>query len=224
MLNKRLWLIAVILAAVLTPTPHAASAPKFYDRVMETSTSTTAPWTLGGAVTGFRSFATLGNGNSAYYCLEDDDVNGVPLGAWECDLGTYTSSGTTLSRDTFLSSSTGSAITFSAGTRRVFITPPAVRTEPAVVSKTGNYTVTSQDEVVIVDATSGAVTITLQSAATRGGNPLKVKKIDNTANAVTITRAGSDLIDGATTYVLGTQYAAVMLHSDGGSPGNFFVF
>ena len=43
------------------------------DRVMETSTTsgTTNPIVLGGAKTGYQSFAAIGNGNSTYYVITD---------------------------------------------------------------------------------------------------------------------------------------------------------
>ena len=89
------------------------------DRVQETSTTTgTGTFTLAGAVTGFQSFSAIGNGNTTYYAI-------VGGSEWEVGLGTYTSSGTTLSRDTVLASSTGSKIDFSAGTKNVFVTYPA---------------------------------------------------------------------------------------------------
>ena len=89
------------------------------DRVQETSTTTgTGTITLAGAVSGFQSFSAIGNGNTTYYA--------IVLGSeWEVGLGTYTSSGTTLSRDTVLASSTGSKVSFSAGTKNVFVTYPA---------------------------------------------------------------------------------------------------
>ena len=89
------------------------------DRVQETSTTTgTGTITLAGAVSGFQSFSAIGNANTTYYAI----VGGAE---WEVGLGTYTSSGTTLSRDTVLSSSTGSKVSFSAGTKNVFVTYPA---------------------------------------------------------------------------------------------------
>jgi hypothetical protein len=89
------------------------------DRVQETSNTTgTGTFTLAGAVSGFQSFSAIGNGNTTYYAI----VGGTQ---WEVGLGTYTSSGTTLSRDTVLASSTGSKIDFAAGTKNVFVTYPA---------------------------------------------------------------------------------------------------
>ena len=90
------------------------------DRVQETSTTTgTGTFTLAGAVSGFQSFSVIGNANTTYYAI----VGGAE---WEVGLGTYTSSGTTLSRDTILESSNGgTAVNFSAGTKNVFVTYPA---------------------------------------------------------------------------------------------------
>ena len=90
------------------------------DRVQETSTTTgTGTITLLGAVSGFQSFSVIGNGNTTYYAI----VLGTEF---EVGLGTYTSSGTTLSRTTVLeSSNSGSLVNFSAGTKNVFVTYPA---------------------------------------------------------------------------------------------------
>jgi hypothetical protein len=92
------------------------------DRVQETSTTTgTGTFTLAGAVSGFQSFSAIGDGNTTYYAI-------VGGSEWEVGLGTYTSSGTTLSRDTILESSNGgTAVNFSAGTKNVFVTYPAER-------------------------------------------------------------------------------------------------
>ncbi|MFE3578699.1 SGNH/GDSL hydrolase family protein [Streptomyces vinaceus] len=64
-----------------------------------------------------------------------------------------------------------------------------------VASKTANYTATSFDEVIAADATSGAMTITLPTAVGRT-RPVTVKKVDSSANSVTIDGAGSETIDG----------------------------
>ena len=88
------------------------------DRVQETTTVTgTGSATLLGAVSGFQSFSVIGNGNSTYYSI----VNGSE---WEIGLGTYSTTGPTLSRDTVYSNSLGTTakINFSAGTKNVFIT------------------------------------------------------------------------------------------------------
>jgi len=91
------------------------------DRVKETTTTTgTGTVTLAGASTGFRSFADIGNANTTYYCISGGSQ-------FEVGLGTYTASGTTLSRDTVLSNSLGTTakIDFSAGSKDVFCTYPA---------------------------------------------------------------------------------------------------
>lgn len=92
------------------------------DRVRETTTTTgTGTITLGGAATGFQSFSVIGNGNTTFYTIQLANTN-----EWEVGIGTYTLSGTTLSRDTILeSSNSGSAVNFSAGTKDVFVTYPA---------------------------------------------------------------------------------------------------
>lgn len=102
------------------------------DRVKETSTTQgTGTLTLAGASTGFQSFAVIGNGNQTYYTIaEQGGIN------WEVGIGTYSSSGTTLSRDIILSSTNaGSAVSFGPGTRDVFVTYPAER---AVYGDTAN--------------------------------------------------------------------------------------
>jgi hypothetical protein len=93
------------------------------DRVRETTTTTgTGTITLSGtAPTGFQTFGTaIGNGNNTFYTIAGGSE-------WEVGIGTYTAAGTTLSRDTVLSSSAGGTtkVTFSAGTKDVFVDYPA---------------------------------------------------------------------------------------------------
>lgn len=93
--------------------------------------------------------------------------------------------------------------------------PTGLRIENAqltfpVAAKTSSYTVTSFDEVITADATSGAFTITLPTAVGRTRRVV-VKKVDASTNAVTIDGAGSELIDGQLTRTLSAQGNAVTL-------------
>jgi hypothetical protein len=94
------------------------------NRVKETTTTTgTGAVTLLGASTGYQSFAVIGNANTTYYTIASTTGN-----EWEVGIGTYTSSGTTLARTTVLSNSSAtqpSALSFSAGTKDVFVSYPA---------------------------------------------------------------------------------------------------
>jgi hypothetical protein len=90
------------------------------NRVQETGTAnTTVSFTLTGAIQGFQTFAAVGNTNTTYYAATDASGN------WEVGLGTYATSGPTLTRTTvYASSNSGSAVTFS-GTCNVFVTLPS---------------------------------------------------------------------------------------------------
>lgn len=106
------------------------------DRVKETSTTTgTGSFTLAGAVSGFQSFsAGIGN-NKCFYVIDGGSE-------WEVGIGTI-SGGTTLARDTVLSSSnSNSAVNFSAGTKYVFCSPPTSFLEPTINVASDGATVT----------------------------------------------------------------------------------
>jgi hypothetical protein len=122
------------------------------DRVRETSvTQGTGTFTLAGAVTGYQSFSAIGNGNTTYYTIYLQASN-----EWEVGIGTYTASGTTLSRDTILASSNGgSVVNFSAGTKDVFVTYPAGR---SVYYDTATNVTVNQLSATTVDATNVEVT------------------------------------------------------------------
>jgi hypothetical protein len=108
------------------------------DRIKETSTTEgTGTLTLAGASTGFNSFGEIGNGNTTYYAISDGTD-------WEVGIGTYTASGTTLSRDTVLdSSNSGEKVSWNTGTRDVFCTYPA---EKAVyLDASGNFNISDGD-------------------------------------------------------------------------------
>ena len=90
------------------------------DRVQQQGTAnTTVSFTLTTLVTGFQSFAVIGNGNTTYYSATD------ATGNFEVGIGTYSTTGPTLTRNTILSSSnSNTAVTF-VGTVNVFVTYPS---------------------------------------------------------------------------------------------------
>jgi hypothetical protein len=124
------------------------------DRVKETTTTTgTGTITLAGAASGFQAFSVIGDGNTTYYTIAGGSE-------FEVGIGTYTLSGTTLSRTTILeSSNAGSAVNFSAGTKDVFVTYPAERSVIAVgggvTSDTGavyiNKTIMNENTTIEAD-------------------------------------------------------------------------
>jgi len=83
----------------------------------------------------------------------------------------------------------------------------------AVVTKTADYTADSEDTVILADATSGDITITLPSAST--GLHYYIKKIDSSSNKVIVDGDGSETIDGSTTQDIISQYDTLEIVSDG---------
>lgn len=126
------------------------AGPLFYDRVKETTTTTgTGTLTLAGAASGYVAWSTVGNANSAFYTIAHQSSN-----EWEVGIGTYTSSGTTLSRDKVVASSNANAaVSFSAGTKDVFVTAPAAVLTPQQVCN-GRLTLTTAVAVTTSDVTA----------------------------------------------------------------------
>lgn len=85
----------------------------------------------------------------------------------------------------------------------------------AVTTVTTNTTLTSNYKVWLVDATSGAITITLPVANVNSGRVYHIKKIDSSANAVTIDGNASETIDDTITRVLITQYDSIKIIGNG---------
>ena len=116
------------------------------DRVKETSsTSGIGEITLLGAVTGFQSFSVIGNGNSTYYCIVDQ--NGPN---WEVGIGTWNSTGK-LTRNSVLSNSAGTTnfINFTTDIKDVFCTYPS---EKAIMGATSAINSTGTGDVVLSNA------------------------------------------------------------------------
>jgi len=153
------------------------------DRVRVVTTTTgTSDFVLGGAIAGYQNFSVIGDGNTTYYACSDSAT-----GDWEVGVGTYSSSGPTLSRDTVLeSSNSGSKVSFAAGSKDVFVTYPAER-------------------AVYLDTAGSAVT-TLD-VGTLGVSTANITTANITAGTVTTTPAsGNDLVNK--TYV-DTQVATL---------------
>lgn len=85
----------------------------------------------------------------------------------------------------------------------------------ALTTLTTNTTLDTSHGYVLVNSTSGTITITLPAATTR--KRYHIKKIDSSVNSVDITRAGSDTIEGSTSVSLTAQYDSVTIYSDGTS-------
>jgi len=80
---------------------------------------------------------------------------------------------------------------------------------------TAAYTLTSSDSTVLANASSAAFTVTLPDATTCSGREYVIKKIDSSANAVTVGVTGTQTIDGASSRSLASQYKYITVQSDG---------
>ena len=168
------------------------------DRIKEsTNTTGTGTLTLTGATAGFQTFAAVGDASTTYYAI----VNG---NNWEVGYGTYTASGTTLSRDTVLSSSNAGAALNLSGGSDVFCTYPS---EKAVFLNSSDV-IEGTNVVVAGNIASNAVTDIkiLNDAVTTNkiadAAVITAKIADNAVNATKLNVTG----DGT-----GTQF----LQSDG---------
>jgi hypothetical protein len=174
-----------------------------YDRVQQTGTAnTTVSFTLSATPAGYQSFAVVGNANTTYYAATDASGN------WEVGIGTYSTTGPTLTRTTILSSSNaGSAVTFS-GTVTVFVTYPSsksvnlnatnavsnTRIDPRVYTGANSDTSVTPDislyDMYVWTGLSTAGTLTISAPI---GTPLNGDKLmfriqdDATTSAVTLS-------------------------------------
>lgn len=82
-----------------------------------------------------------------------------------------------------------------------------------VVTKTADYTVTDADDVILADASSGTITITLPTAVNASSRKYHIKKI-NQLNSVIIDGNGTQTIDGDTTKTISLRYTSLTIVSD----------
>ena len=150
------------------------------DRVRETSTTSgTGTLTLNGAVTGFQTFAAVGDGNTTYYTIVD-----AATGTWEVGIGTYVTAGPTLSRDEVLeSSNSGNLVNFTGNPKDVFVTYPAER----AVTTTEAATLTNKTLSTGTAITAG----TINNAAIGGTTP-------STGAFTTLASSSTTTLNGTT--------------------------
>ena len=182
------------------------------DRVRESSTTTgTGAMALGGAVVGFQTFAAgIGNSNTCYYAIS------LRGGAeFETGLGTLDGSSANLTRTTvFQSSNSDNAVSFSAGTKDVFVTLPASK----AVFEDGSGDVTVPNDLILGSDSAilkfGADSdITITHAADTG------LTTNGTFQATTITATTAfvpDASDGATLGTTSLEFSDLFL-ADGGT-------
>jgi hypothetical protein len=146
------------------------------DRVkVSTTTTGTGTISLGSAATGYQSFSVIGDGNTTYYT-----ISSATGSEFEVGIGTYTTSGNTLSRDTVLSSSNGgSLVNFSAGSKDVFVTYPAGRS--VYLDSAGSYPV--QNTFNGLTAATATLTAGTVTTAPSTGNDLVNKTYVDTVAA-----------------------------------------
>lgn len=187
------------------------------DRV-KVNTTTTGTGTVVLASTapaGYQSFAVIGDNNTTYYTIA-----GQTTSEWEVGIGTYYLANSSLSRTTILSSSAANAaVTFSAGTKDVFVTYPA---EQAVYEDAANIvTITSlvSSNVLIsggqvnsVAHTGGSInnmTIGATTANTIAGTTLSLN------NVFTSTYAGSATSGSTQVYLNGATSNRIDFNTNG---------
>jgi hypothetical protein len=138
---------------------------KLYNLVrMTTATTGTGTITLGSAVSGYLTFALAGvaNGDVVDYAIKDGSNS-------EHGTGTYTASGTTLSRTVTKSTNSNAAISLS-GTAEVFISPRAETLNDASLFTTGTLNsarLPASTGFVAYNVYSATQTITIPAGATR---------------------------------------------------------
>jgi hypothetical protein len=94
-----------------------------------------------------------------------------------------------------------------------------------LTTKTANYTLVATDHTVLGNATTASFSLTLPTSVGATGQVYIIKKVDSTANTVTILTTSSQTIDGSSSKVLSYQYDGFQLQSDGANwmiIGNIF--
>ena len=167
------------------------------DRVKETTTTTgTGAISLGGAVANFQAFsAVLSDTDTTYYAIID-----VTNSDYEIGLGTYSSGGNTLARTTILESSNGgSAVSFGAGNKNVFIAYPA---EKSVYLDDSNQLVINSTAVTstpaelnLVDGSSAGTIVNSKAVVYGASGEVNATTLQIGGTSITATAAELNYLD-----------------------------
>jgi hypothetical protein len=140
----------------------------------------------------------------------------VTVSTYESGVGNGTLFATTMLSDTISESTAAAGVTADgvlckdSGIEVTYLKTAIRTTETAAT-----VTATSADYTIPCDATSNAITVDLPAAAGVSGLILVIKKVDVSANDVTINPNGAETIDGSGTAVISTQWEAVTIQSNG---------
>lgn len=93
-----------------------------------------------------------------------------------------------------------------------FLVGPLDRTS---TTATGTLIVQPSDNAIFCDATAGSFTLYLPSITSSPGRQLFIKKIDNTANTITVLAATNNFIEFVTNYTLQFQGDNAAIQNDG---------
>ena len=181
---------------------------KLADRVKESTITTgTGNIALGGAVVNFETFsANLSNGDTTYYAIVDNTNN-----AFEVGLGTYNSSGNTLSRSVIASSNSNSAVNLGVGTKEVFITAIADK----IVMEDGSNNVSIGGTVTATAFSGSGASLTALNVSTDSTPQLGGNLDMNGNDIVTTSNADLELAPDGTGRVVvkgGTNPGAIVLN------------
>ena len=155
---------------------------KLNDRVKESSATTgTGTFTLGGAVSGFETFAAgIGGDNTTYYCIFETGTNNFEVG-----LGTLNGAASTLARTYVISSSNSDAKVNFAGATEVFCTVPGAKIGLPTPEEYGS---SSAPKVITVTVDSKSGNHPYQSAGGASANAYYFDGLESPA----ITLSGAD--------------------------------